>query len=76
MFDVWPRYIAAKEEYEEGLLDLLIDKNDREDEQYMEAYRLIKEGGAILIKLATLRVPIPDSVRIFTTQCKEYIEHR
>ncbi len=76
MFDVWPRYIAAKEEYEEGLLDLLIDKNDRKDEQYMEAYRLIKEGGAILIKLATLRVPIPDSVRIFTTQCKEYIEQR
>ncbi len=76
MFDVWPRYIAAKEEYEEGLQDLLINKMDKKDEQYMEVYRLIKEGGTILIKLATLRVPIPASVRIFSTQCKEFIEQR
>ncbi len=37
------------------------------------AYHLIKEGGTILIKLATLRVPIPDSVRSFTLRCKEFV---
>jgi len=40
----------------------------------MYAYRLIKEGGVILIKLATLRVPIPDSVKSFTNRCKEFTE--
>jgi hypothetical protein len=74
MFDVWPRYIAAKEAYEESLQNLLVDKNHKKDEQYMEAYRLIKEGGFILIKLATLRVPIPDSVRHFTRSCTDFIE--
>ena len=74
MFDVWPRYIAAKEEYEDSLNNLLIDKNDKKNIQFMYAYRLIKEGGALLIKLATLRVPIPDSVRLFTNKCKEFTE--
>jgi hypothetical protein len=74
MFDVWPRYIATKEEYEHSLNSLLHDKNDKKNIQFMYAYRLIKEGGVLLIKLATLRVPIPDSVRSFTTRCKEFTE--
>jgi hypothetical protein len=72
MFDVWPRYIAAKEEYEESLKNLMKDNNDKKNIQFMYACSLIKEGGVILIKLATLRVPIPDSVRIFTRHCEEF----
>jgi len=74
MFDVWPRYIAAKEIYERNLIDLLIDKNDKKNQQFMDAFRLIKEGGQILIKLATLRVPIPDSVRMIKNRCEAYVE--
>ncbi len=73
MFDVWPRYIAAKEEYEDSLNTLKTD-NNFDNLQTLEGYRLIKEGGAILIKLATLRVPIPDSIRIFTKRCTTFVE--
>ncbi len=74
MFDVWPSYIAAKEEYEDSLNSLLTDINDKKNIQFMYAYRLIKEGGVLLIKLATLRVPIPASVRSFTNRCKDFTE--
>jgi len=70
IFDIWPRYIAAKEAYEEYIANLLAGKNSRE---YLDAYRLIKEGGALLIKLATLRVPIPNSVQNFNQRCDEFV---
>lgn len=73
MFDVWPRYIATKEKYELSLKSLIIDKTEKKEQTFMDAYRLIKEGGMVLIKLATLRVPIPDSVRIFTDKCDAYL---
>jgi len=73
IFDVWPRYIAAKEDYEEYMVQLPIEKNNHEYLQILEAYHLIKEGGTLLIKLATLRVPIPDSVRNFVQRSKEFV---
>jgi len=73
IFDVWPRYIAAKEEYEENMIKLSHEINNKKNMQSLEAYNLIKEGGIILIKLATLRVPIPDSVRSFTQRCNEVV---
>ena len=73
IFDVWPRYIAAKEAYEEYMANLLAGKNSREYLEYLDAYRLIKEGGALLVKLATLRVPIPNSVQNFSQRCNELV---
>ena len=73
IFDVWPRYIAAKEAYEEYMVNLLVGKNGREYLQYPDAHRLIKDGGALLIKLATLRVPIPNSVQNFSQRCNEFV---
>jgi len=73
IFDVWPRYIAAKEEYEENMIKLSHEINNKKNMQSLEAYNLIKEGGIILIKLATLRVPIPDSVRSFTQRCNDVV---
>ncbi len=73
IFDVWPRYIAAKETYEECMLGLAVDKNDNGHLLSLDAYRLIKEGGALLVKLATLRVPIPNSVDDFSERCDEFI---
>jgi hypothetical protein len=75
IFDVWPRYIAAKEAYEEYMANLLVGKNRSEYLEYLEAYRLIKEGGALLIKLATLRVPIPNSVQEFSQRCNEFVTY-
>ena len=73
IFDVWPRYIAAKEEYEENINKLSYEINNKKNLQSLEACNLIKEGGIILIKLATLRVPIPDSVRAFTQRCNDVV---
>ncbi len=75
MFDVWPCYIASKEEYEKSLNNLLFDKSEKKNIRFMCAYRLIKECGVLLIKLATLRVPIPDSVRSFTNKCEEFTKN-
>ena len=69
IFDVWPRYIAAKEAFEEYMANLRAGKNSREYPESLDAYRLINEGGALLVKLATLRVPIPNSVRDFNQRC-------
>ena len=76
IFDVWPRYIAAKEAYEEHMVNLLVGKKSREYLQYLDAYQLIKYGGALLIKLATLRVPIPNSVRDFSQRCNEFVNQQ
>jgi len=73
IFDVWPRYIAAKEAYEEHMSNLLAGKNSSEYLEYLDAYRLINEGGALLVKLATLRVPIPNSVQKFNQSCNELV---
>jgi len=76
IFDIWPRYIAAKEAYEEYMVKLPLDKNDNEYLQSLDAYRLIKEGGTILIKLATLRVPIPNSVQDFRQRCNDFVDQQ
>lgn len=73
IFDIWPRYIAAKEAYEANLIKLPHENHYKENQKSLKGYRLIEEGGSILIKLATLRVPIPDSVRLFTQVCDDFV---
>ncbi len=73
IFDVWPRYIAAKENYEECMFGLADNKDNNGYSLSLEAYRLIKEGGELLIKLATLRVPIPNSVKDFSQRCNDFV---
>ncbi len=73
IFDVWPRYIAAKEKYEDCMLGLSVDDHNNGYLLSLEAYRLIKEGGELLVKLATLRVPIPNSVKDYSQRCNEFV---
>jgi hypothetical protein len=73
IFDVWPRYIAAKEAYEECMKGLAIDQNNNGYLLSLEAYRLIKDGGELLVKLATLRVPIPNSVKEYSQRSQDFI---
>jgi hypothetical protein len=72
IFDVWPRYIAAKEKYEDCMLGLSEDNDNNGYLFSLEAYRLLLEGGKLLAKLATLRVPIPNSVKDFTQRCQDF----
>jgi len=73
MFEIWPAYVAAKELFEEYKLYLPEHINDNEMRYYKENYKLIREGGELLARHATLRVPIPDSVRSFVEKCKSHI---
>jgi hypothetical protein len=72
IFDVWPRYIAAKEKYEDCMAGLAVDDQENGYQLSLDAYRLVKEGGELLVKLATLRVPIPNSVKDFSQRCNEF----
>ena len=73
IFDVWPRYIAAKEKYENCMLNLSINNNETGYPLSLDAYRLVKEAGMLLVKLATLRVPIPNSVKGFSQRCDDFV---
>jgi hypothetical protein len=73
IFEVWPRYIAAKEKYEDCMSGLAVDDHDNGYLLSLDAFRLIKEGGQLLVKLATLRVPIPNSVKDFSQRCNDFV---
>ncbi len=73
IFHIWPRYIAAKESYEEYVAQKLLNDNDANYAAHVDAHFLIEEGGTLLIKLATLRVPIPNSVKEFSRRCSEFV---
>lgn len=77
IFDIWPRYIAAKEAYEDCMQKRPAgDKKGDDLLLSLDANHLVKEGGTILIKLATLRVPIPNSVRDFSQRCDEFVAEK
>ncbi len=68
IFDVWPRYIAAQEAYQRDLHDIILQKTSTEHKDSLNTYRrlldanrILREGGVVLTKLATLRVPLPKS---------------
>lgn len=69
IFHVWPRYIAAKESYENYVHNELSEDIIMEHPDASRAYILFQEGGKLLVKLATLRVPIPNSVNKFKQYC-------
>ncbi|MGB1799488.1 MAG: hypothetical protein ACPHLK_01520 [Gammaproteobacteria bacterium] len=74
IFEVWPRYVIAKEAIEEFTLDLSSEKDATMRAKYKEAYELIKEGGSLMTILSSLRVPIPVSVKNYIKKCDDYIK--
>lgn len=74
IFEVWPRYVAARELFDEFRI---IIPNDLADEDRLAAKdknRLLKEGSELLSRLTNLRVPIPDSVGHFIERCQQYFK--
>lgn len=70
-FDVWPRYVAAKEameEYVSNFLDSLADNNHILQRRVIE---LIRDGASLLISLATVRVPMPTSTEKIIEKCRQ-----
>lgn len=73
IFEVWPRYVIAKEAIEEFTIDLYSVKETKMRAKYKDGCDLIKEGGSLLTVLSSLRVPIPASVKNYIQKCDEYI---
>jgi len=72
IFEIWPRYVIAKEAVEEFSIDISHVKKVKERVKYREGYELIKEGGLLLTVLSSLRVPIPKSVQNYIKKCDEF----
>lgn len=72
MFEIWPKYIAAKELFEEHKIQLPNFDDEADNEFIIEKYRLVMEGGNLLSRHANLRVPIPESVDRFLKKCGRF----
>lgn len=67
IFEVWPRYVAAKEALEDYLPD---PGGDPERER--EVLKIIQGGRSLLVDLSTVRVPMPKSVKDFMDRCNTF----
>jgi hypothetical protein len=72
MFEIWPRYVAAKEKLESFMPEVSGYANNEEKFKYKKAREIIREGGTLLANLATVRVPMPKSTKHFLKKCNDY----
>jgi hypothetical protein len=70
IIDIWPRYVAAKEALEDFIktyTESHLLENGKFEKKIID---LIREGGTLLISLATVRVPMPLSTTQFLQKCQ------
>ncbi len=72
IFEIWPRYVVAKEAFEEFAIDISSVKKSKQRLKYKEGFELIKQGGSLLMMLSSLRVPMPISIERFIKNCEIY----
>ncbi|MBI4005933.1 MAG: hypothetical protein HY356_04630 [Gammaproteobacteria bacterium] len=72
MFEIWPEFVAAKESLEDYVPDVPDNPAPEEEDRYNKALELLHEGGVFLVNLATVRVPIPESMNEFLKKCSNY----
>ncbi len=73
-FEIWPRYVAAKESFEEFVPQMPGDPGSEEYRKHQQACELIREGGSLLLDLSIVRVPMPKSMQKFFERCNEYLD--
>jgi len=72
MFEIWPRYVSAKEQLDNFIPEVTGYANYVEKYKYRKARQLIHEGGELLSNLATVRVPMPNTTSKFLRKCNDY----
>lgn len=70
IIDIWPRYVAAKEALEDFIRNYTESPYFENGKSEKKIIDLIKEGGTLLISLATVRVPMPVSTTLFLQKCQ------
>lgn len=80
IFEIWPRYVAAKEAYQHELYEVIKSNTNNENNYNLSLYRsllvanrILMDGGAVLIKLATLRVPLPKSANSICERAEKFL---
>jgi hypothetical protein len=69
IFDIWPRFVAAKEAVERFSPPPPAGADIHERQRHRELATLLKEGKELISYLASARVPMPKSTCAFLERC-------
>lgn len=69
IFDVWPKYVAAKEAVENYFHKYLKTHPLSSGSLQAKIISLLMEGARLIAQLATVRVPMPESTKQFLLKC-------
>jgi len=72
IFDVWPRYVAAREALEEYIANYMMEHESENGIIQKKIINLVNEGSKLLISMAIIRVPIPESASQFLIKCEGF----
>lgn len=70
-FDIWPRYVAAKESMEDYIRNYMEKLADNNHVLQRRVIEMIRDGSALIISLATVRVPMPKSTEQILEKCRQ-----
>jgi hypothetical protein len=74
IFEVWPRYVAAREALENYVEAYLSAHETENGNGLKKVVKLIRDGGALLKRLSTVRVPMPMSTNKFIDKCDKLLQ--
>ena len=74
IFEVWPRYVAAREALENYVEQYLVAHEWENGNGLKKVIDLVRDGGALLKRLSTVRVPMPLSTNKFIDKCDKLLQ--
>ena len=76
IFEIWPRYVAAREAVEEYLEDYLREHEleNGNGNGRKKIIELVRDGGGLLKRLSTVRVPMPETTNRFIARCNKVLQ--
>jgi len=74
IFEVWPRYVAAREALENYVEQYLTAHEMENGNGLKKVIKLIRDGGGLLKRLSTVRVPMPMSTNKFIDKCDKLLQ--
>lgn len=74
-FEIWPRFVAAKEHFEDHVTALIDNySGNGESREGIKAIILFRDGGQIIGNLSVVRVPMPNSVNKYIERCNKFMK--
>ena len=73
-FEVWPRYVAARESLENFVEEYLSSHDTENSNGQKKVVKLIRDGADLLKRLSTVRVPMPLSTNKFIDDCEKLLQ--